>query len=137
MLKFHHYGAFFLSAIVTSNAFADCSSPTYLAGALRNELRNTTICYPNHQEEHRGRGRLFDYKEGRGDPVDATIQVGTWEIINNDPSPATIVYTYSKGTDTAGPFTFTPHNNDGDSITFCGSGSEITASIVRGFGSGC
>ncbi|NOQ14289.1 MAG: hypothetical protein GQ583_07430 [Methyloprofundus sp.] len=133
MLKFYHYSAFFLSAIMTGSALADCSTPTYNRLIdLKRALRGNKLCYPNHQEEHLGNGTLRDTKTGDlNDPVDPRIAVGTWAIINGTGGTFNVEYNYSKGGDSAGPFIFTPHNNGDGTISFCnGNSLSVTATVV-------
>ncbi len=134
MLKPYYYSAFLLSAIISGNAFADCTTPIYTAAELSAALGGNTICYAGSQEEHHTGGQLWDTKSST-DPTDPTRQIGSWGVINNHPAAAQIVYSYFKGTDLAGPFTFTPHNDGGSNISFCiGSTVAQAATIVAGNG---
>jgi len=140
MLKPYYYVAILLGTAVSNSTLANCTtSPTFNSGGLKNALKGKTICYPGSQEEHHGNGNaeseLWDYKTGNtSDPVDPRKQIGTWGVSGN---PAQVEYNYNDGTNSSGPFVFTPHDNGGGSISFCSGSTEVVlATIEPGF-SGC
>ena len=134
-----------LLSTVGSQAQAACSCATDLVtngstpgnANLKGALGNNTICVAKsgggwqNQEQHRNDGALLDYKRGTGDPIDPTVQIGTWSYTD-----VNVTYTYYL----SAPVTYSVCSNvkkpgNMDSIGFCPSAtgtSTIDATIRTG-----
>jgi len=107
-----------------------CATNTRVTGsALTNLVSGNTVCATRGadrwQEQHRTGGQLWDFKKGPSDPIDPTVQVGTWSIAANS-----ITYSY-----TGGPsFTYSVHGSGPYSFCTAPNGTEVVsgASFLSG-----
>lgn len=76
------------------------------------------------QELHESGGVLFDYKRGLTDKVDPSEVVGTWRVTGTNRG-AFVTHDYGGGH----VYTYSVYNNGNGTHSFCGGGSEITATI--------
>ena len=126
------------AAAVPAQASCDGSGGyVELSGAQIRSLVNTSIvCYPavppyTNQEAHAG-GIITDYKQGPTDPVDPSVQVGTYTVPIGP--TAQITYSYTGG----GTYAYTVwgiSTSGPGSYDFCGgSPSPLTVRVVSGSG---
>jgi hypothetical protein len=119
-----------LLPLMSGEALAACTDAQVTGTNLTALVIGQTVCASaggdQWQEEHRAAGnQLWDYKQGPGDPVDPSEQVGTWSV--NETS-STITYDYGGGTS----YTYTVHGTYPGSgpFSFCVGGSEIVGGAM-------
>lgn len=114
-----------LLAGISGEAVAACTGTQVTGPALATLISGSTVCAASGsdtwQEQHRAGAQLWDYKKGPSDPVDKSIQVGTWSV---DTGLSTVTYAY-----TGGPsYTYSVYDeSSGAGTSYCFSGTTVVS----------
>ncbi len=127
------------SAQALAQAISCPTGSALSASDITTLLGGKTVCATSGgdrwQEYHSGTGGpLIDYKKGANDPVDPTMQVGTWAASDSGAGNGQVTYNYTDGGSSSYRFAVCAASNSSATGTFVPlqSGSQIPFTLISG-----
>jgi len=114
-------------------------TPGGSSSTLSSLLTGNTVCvgatgHWEAQEFHKSGGSLIDWKQGTGNAIDPTTQVGTWSLTGTG-AAAKVNYNYTGGSSSS--YSYTVFDNGNKSYSFCSGGNVIVTGTIKTGQTGC